>query len=158
MKEHIYDIKILWTGNLGEGTQTYHSYSRNYTIASDGKKTIHASSDPLFKGDSDKYNPEELLLAAISSCHMLWYLHLCSENEIVVISYSDSSQGVMGVNADGGGQFNSVTLRPEITISDKSKKALAESLHAKAHKKCFISNSLNFPVTINPIIKAKTSS
>jgi len=157
MNEHIYDIEVMWTGNLGQGTKSYSSYSRNYSIAADGKPVIKASADSEFRGDPDKYNPEELLLAAISSCHMLWYLHLCSENDVIVDYYADSPQGNMSINEDGGGQFDSVILKPKITIVDENKKALAESLHARAHKKCFISNSVNFPIQIEPVIGSKTS-
>ena len=157
MSEHIYNVEIIWTGNLGEGTKAYDSYSRNHTIGADNKTIINGSADSEFRGDPNKYNPEELLLASISSCHMLWYLHLCTTNEISVNYYADNPQGNMSINSNGGGQFTSVILRPKIIINDKNKKTLAESLHAKAHHKCFISNSVNFPIPINPSIESKSS-
>ena len=147
MKEHLYDIKIEWTGNEGEGTRNYKSYSRSHSISGKGKYTeILGSSDPNFLGDNSKYNPEDLFLASISSCHMLWYLHLCSVNNIIVREYTDDAKGIMNESNDGKGKFTSVTLNPVVTLEDKSKKEEAIRLHHKANEMCFIANSCNFEI------------
>ena len=112
MKNHHYTTSVNWTGNKGNGTQSYTAYTRNYSISVEGKPDIEGSSDPAFRGEKSRYNPEELLLASISSCHMLWYLHLCSANGIIVTSYSDTAKGVMTETADGGGRFTEVTFIP----------------------------------------------
>lgn len=145
-KEHQYKTNLVWTGNKGSGTMDYRSYDRDFTVVVEGKTPITGSSDSAFLGDKTKYNPEDLLLSSISSCHMLWYLHLCSKHEIVVMEYKDNAVGVMVENADGSGQFREVLLQPEVLISDKSQKDLANTLHEEANKMCFIANSLNFPV------------
>src|ERR1700691_672684 len=117
MKQHSYEIHMEWTGNEGEGTKTYKGYRRDHVIAAQGNHQIQASSDPAFRGDRSRYNPEELLVASLSSCHMLWYLHLCSANQIVVLEYHDSAEGVMQENTDGSGQFVRVTLKPAIKVA-----------------------------------------
>jgi organic hydroperoxide reductase OsmC/OhrA len=145
-KEHQYKIQLRWTGNLGKGTSNYRSYSRDHEIKVEGKPIILGSSDPAFRGDPQRYNPEEQLVAALSSCHMLWYLHLCAEAGIVVVAYSDSATGTMIETPDGGGRFAEVTLHPEVSIQEEEKSALAYILHSRAHELCFIANSVNFPV------------
>lgn len=155
MAEHHYKVKTVWTGNQGKGTLNYHSYTRDHEISSDGKRVIQASSDPAFRGDRSKYNPEELLVSSISSCHMLWYLHLCAVNDIVVTSYADQAKGTMVESDDGGGRFKEVTLYPEVTITDQSKISKAIELHREAHRLCFIANSCNFPITHDPVIKVE---
>lgn len=151
-REHHYKLKVTWTGNNGTGTSDAAAYQRSHTISAAGKEDMFCSSDPAFRGDPSKYNPEEFLLAALSSCHMLWYLHLCADAGIVVTAYEDDPDGSM-VEAHGNerGRFTEVTLRPRITITDMSKEALALSLHEKAHEKCFIANSCNFPVHHAPV-------
>lgn len=155
MKQHTYNINVEWTGNLGNGNQDYNSYSRDHEINCDDKQlVIPGSSDPSFRGDKTRYNPEELLVSTISSCHMLWYLHLCSDNDIRVISYIDSASGIMEEFKNGSGKFKSVTLSPLIVIEDydmSHDKAL--SLHDLAHKNCFIANSVNFNIHVEPLIK-----
>jgi organic hydroperoxide reductase OsmC/OhrA len=146
MKPHNYSLTVNWTGNTGEGTNGYKSYERSHEIIVEGKKIIKASSDPAFLGDSTKHNPEELLLASISSCHMLWYLHLCSDAGIVVTNYTDKAKAIMEETADGGGKFTSVTLYPTITLKNTQQKDAANALHTKANALCFIANSLNFKV------------
>lgn len=146
MKNHHYKAKIDWTGNTGAGTKDYKSFERSYTISIANKPDIQGSSDPAFLGDPTKYNPEELLLASLSSCHMLWYLHLCAVNGIVVTDYIDEATGIMEELKDGSGKFTKVTLHPVVTITDPSKTAQAHELHAQANKMCFIANSCNFPV------------
>ena len=143
-QEHHYSAKIVWTGNVGKGTADYRAYKRDHEIKSPGKAVIAGSSDPNFRGDAARYNPEELLVSSLSACHMLWYLHLCSDAGIVVESYEDEAEGVMETSADGGGRFLRVTLRPQVWVNGSV--AQAETLHQRAHELCFIANSVNFPV------------
>ncbi len=154
MKHHHYQSTIEWLGNEGEGTKTYKSYNRNHRILINDKyEEIYGSADPAFLGDNSKYNPEDLFLSSLSACHMLWYLHLCAVNKVVVISYRDNATGIMEENQDGSGRFVSVTLNPTITVTDKSMIAKAHELHKEANKMCFIANSCNFSVEHNAIIK-----
>jgi organic hydroperoxide reductase OsmC/OhrA len=146
MKTHHYSLTVNWTGNKGEGTNGYKSYERSHEIIIEGKEIIKGSSDHAFLGDKTRHNPEELLLASISSCHMLWYLHLCSDAGIIVTNYIDNAKGIMEETADGGGKFTSVILYPIITLKDISQKEMANELHEKANELCFIANSLNFKV------------
>jgi len=152
MKQHQYETTLQWTGNTGEGTATYRSYGRKFTLTAAGKSEILGSSDPVFRGDSDRYNPEEMLLAALSSCHMLSYLHVCAVNKIVVLAYEDRAEGTMQERPDGSGIFTRVQLNPKVTISPESDAARARELHHKAHELCFIANSVNFPVEAAPVI------
>ena len=144
--QHHYNLTVQWTGNTGSGTSHYREYERSHTISVDQKADILGSSDPAFRGDKTRHNPEDLLVASLSSCHMLWYLHLCSEHGVVVLDYVDSATGIMQETADGGGHFTSVTLHPVVTVADASMIEMANSLHEKANKLCFIANSCNFPV------------
>jgi organic hydroperoxide reductase OsmC/OhrA len=153
MKQHTYEVQIRWTGNDGEGTKTYRSYRRDYAILSEGKPEISGSSDPAFRGDRSRYNPEELLVAALSACHMLSYLHLCSVNHIVVLEYRDAASGLMEENADGSAQFVRVTLKPTVKIAKGNDGAKARSLHEEAHRFCFIARSVNFPVDVSPQVE-----
>jgi organic hydroperoxide reductase OsmC/OhrA len=146
MKQHNYSLTVKWTGNKGVGTNGYKSYERSHEIFIDGKEIIKSSSDPAFLGDKAKHNPEDLLLASISSCHMLWYLHLCSDAGIVVTNYTDNAKGIMEETAAGGGKFTSVTLYPTITLKNIEQQEQANKLHNKANEFCFIANSLNFKV------------
>ena len=149
MKEHIYDLKVQWTGNTGSGTSGYRSYERSHVISADNKAPIEASSDPAFRGDPSKYNPEEFLVASISGCHMLWFLHLCSDSGIVVTSYKDSPRGIMCETADGGGRFTELILNPKVNITDPARNSELRTIHEQAHKLCYIANSVNFPVNIS---------
>lgn len=151
-KQHQYHSTLEWTGNEGHGTKDYQSYNRSYTLQSADKPMIEGSSDPAFRGDSSKYNPEEMFLFSLSSCHMLWYLHLCAVNGIVVISYKDDAEGTMAEESNGSGRFTEVILRPEVQITDSSKKELALRLHHKANQMCFIANSCNFEVRHEALI------
>ncbi|MFN7921485.1 MAG: OsmC family protein [Bryobacteraceae bacterium] len=108
------------------------------------------SSDPAFRGDRTRYNPEDLLVASLSACHMLWYLHLCADAGIVLTAYEDAAHGTMEESPDYGGKFTSVTLCPKVTLADAAKRAQAEALHHEAHRLCFVANSVNFPVTVEP--------
>ena len=152
-KHHSYSTTVRWTGNLGTGTTGYKDYARNHEISAPGKPLIPGSSDPAFRGDAARYNPEDLMVASLSSCHMLWYLHLCTVNKIVVLDYEDHAQGTMEEAADGGGRFREVTLRPRITVAAGSDLESAKRLHHDAHEKCFIANSVNFPVGCEPVIR-----
>jgi len=154
VKQHSYAVQIRWTGNDGEGTKTYRSYRRDQIVQSEGKPEIPASSDPSFRGDPSRYNPEEFLVAALSSCHMLAYLHLCAVNNVVVVAYTDSASGVMEERPGGSGAFVSALLRPRVTIADGSDPEKARALHHDAHEKCFIANSVNFAVEVEPEIVA----
>ena len=147
MKNHHYKAQVTWTGNIGNGTKNYKAYNRNHNISINGKShDILASSDSAFLGDASRYNPEELLLTSVSSCHMLWYLHLCATNNINVISYNDMVEGEMEETKSGSGRFTSITLLPNIVISKDSNVEKAHKLHIEANKMCFIANSLNFKV------------
>ncbi|WP_316816396.1 OsmC family protein [Pedobacter nyackensis] len=149
-KEHQYQATLTWAGNKGSGTMDYRSYDRSYIISIDHKPDIVGSSDSAFLGDKTKHNPEDLLLASLSSCHMLWYLHLCSQNEIIVMEYKDTPIGKMNENADGSGHFTEVTLNPVVVITDESQVEKANALHDDAHRMCFIANSCNFPIKHEP--------
>ena len=152
-KSHLYAVKVTWTGNLGKGTSDYTAYTRNHEIIVGERPVILGSSDPAFRGDPTRYNPEDLLVSSLSSCHMLWYLHLCAEAKIIVTSYVDCAEGTMMETKETGGHFSEVILRPSVTIADGSQTDLARELHARAHHLCFIANSVNFPVRCEPKIK-----
>ena len=152
-KEHSYAVNVRWTGNIGQGTANYRGYKRDHEISAPGKPPVPASSDPNFRGDRTRYNPEELLVASLSACHMLWYLHLCSEAGIVIVSYEDNAKGAMVETKDGGGHFTKVTLRPAVTFAAGVDTQSAMQLHDKAHHLCFIANSVNFPVLCEPSIE-----
>lgn len=155
-KEHFYQSTITWTGNNGTGTSHYTAYERSHSISIANKATVAASSDPAFRGDRTKHNPEELFLASISSCHMLWFLHLCSAEGIVVTKYKDQAFGTMEEAANGSGHFVSVTLHPVVTVTKAEMISRANLLHAAANKMCFIANSLNFDVNHEPIAIAES--
>jgi organic hydroperoxide reductase OsmC/OhrA len=148
VKQHVYNVTTQWTGNDGPGTRSYAAYRRDHELSVAGKPTIPASSDPAFRGDRTRYNPEELLVASVSSCHMLWYLHLCVVNKVVVLNYSDAALGTMEEEADGAGQFARIVLKPTVTITPESDGVRARELHHEAHRFCFIARSVNFPVEV----------
>src|SRR5438094_9850615 len=150
MKHHNYEVRIDWSGNDGQGTKTYKAYRRDHTISCVGKPQIHGSSDPAFRGDRARYNPEEMLVASLSACHMLWYLHLCSAEGIAVLAYQDIADGVMVEEAGGSGRFSEVVLQPEVTVPAGTDLEKARALHAEANRKCFIANSVNFAVRHDP--------
>jgi organic hydroperoxide reductase OsmC/OhrA len=153
MKQHKYEIRVEWTGNDGEGTKAYKSYRRDHVIKSVGKPEIPCSSDPNFRGDRSRYNPEELLVASLSSCHMLWYLHLCAVNQIVVVDYRDEASGIMRENEDGSGEFLQVNLKPVVKVRGGADHAKMMELHHEAHRLCFIARSVNFQVEVTPEIQ-----
>ncbi|HWB45080.1 MAG TPA: OsmC family protein [Hyphomicrobiaceae bacterium] len=153
-RTHNYTCTLTWTGNTGQGTHSYTAYARDHVISSPGKPDLPGSADPAFRGDASRYNPEELLVASVSSCHMLWYLHLCAVAKISVVAYRDEPQGTMAEDADGSGRFLDVTLRPQVTIAAGGDLQKAHDLHEAAHAKCFVANSVNFPVRCEPRIRA----
>ncbi len=145
-------LNLHWTGNLGAGTATYRAYDRAHRITAPGKDPIEGSADPAFRGDPARWNPEELLLAAVAACHQLWYLHLCAEAGIVVTSYEDAADAVLREEADGGGRIIAATLRPLVGIAHGRDAARAASLHEDAGEKCFIARSVNFLIGHEPTI------
>jgi organic hydroperoxide reductase OsmC/OhrA len=156
-RTHRYAATIEWTGNPGPGTTGYRSYSRDHVIRVAGKPELAGSSDPAFRGDPARHSPEDLLVAALSACHMLWYLHLCAVNGIVVTGYVDAAEGTMEDRGDAGGRFADVTLRPRVRISDGDPEK-ARKLHSEAHERCFVANSVNFPVRIDARVEVGSSS
>jgi len=150
---HQYQVQTVWTGNIGVGTANYRAYKRDHEISGSSKQvSIPGSSDPAFRGDPARYNPEELLLSAVSACHMLWVLHLCADAGITITDYSDQPVGTMTEHADGSGEFTEVTLRPVMKITDPGRVPDAKALHERAHEVCAIARSVNFPVRCNPTV------
>ena len=144
-RTHTYDITTTWTGNRGAGTSDYRAYGRDHDLDAHGRPTLAASSDPGFRGEADRWNPELLLVAALSDCHLLAYLHLCAVNGVVVTGYRDEAIGTMEQVGDGG-RFTEVVLRPIVRVADESMIERANALHHDAHASCFIASSVNFPV------------
>ena len=151
-RQHHYPIRMKWTGNAGVGTREYRGYERAHEYSVPGKPVIPGSSDPAFRGDKTRYNPEELLVMSLSSCHMLWFLHLAAEAGVVVTAYEDEASGTMVEAADTGGHFTEVVLRPRVTLAAPGDQARAAALHERAHHLCFIANSVNFPVRCEPVV------
>ncbi len=156
-KHHGYSCQLRWTGNRGTGTSGYRDYDRSFLLSAIGKATIAGSADATFHGDRAEWNPEEMLLSALSSCHMLSYLHVCADAGIVVLDYSDAAEGTMELGPDGSGRFTSVTLHPQVVVAVESDAATAQILHGLAHQKCFIANSVNFPVNCESLIHSRTT-
>ena len=155
MRTHRYIVTNRWTGNLGTGTSNYRAYSRSHELSTPAKAApIAGSSDPMFRGDPARYNPEELLVGALSACHMLWALHYCADAGIVVLEYVDDAHGEMVERPDGSGEFTSVVLRPRMKITDAARIADAVALHGRVHAVCAIARSVNFSVTCEPLITA----
>jgi organic hydroperoxide reductase OsmC/OhrA len=152
-KEHHYTALITWTGNMGTGTSGYTKYERSHLIQSGDKAVIEASSDAPFRGDISKHNPEDLFLSSIASCHMLWYLHLCADNGVVVKSYIDKPHGIMQTFANGSGNFSGITLHPLVEVTEASMVETAIGLHHSAHQMCFLANSVNFEIFIEPTVR-----
>jgi len=150
-KTHTYELAIEWTGNTGTGTKHFAKYKRDHVISADGKVDILGSSDPAFMGDPKRWNPEEMLLSSIATCHKLWYLHLCFDNGITVTKYTDTVTGEMVENPDGSGEFKVANLNPVVTISEGDPD-LAKRLHGKVGDLCFIARSVNFEITHSPTI------
>ena len=149
-RKHKYETLVTWTGDRGQGTSDYRSYDRTHDASSSGRPPIPGSSDPAFRGDADRWNPELLLVAALSQCHMLSYLHRCAIGGVVVTAYEDAAEGVMVETPDGGGHFEQVMLRPVVTVAEPGMIEPAQELHREAAALCFIAASVNFPVSHEP--------
>ncbi len=149
---HTYRVTVRWTGDLGEGTREYRAYSRDHVVESDGRPSVPLTSGLSPRSDARRYTPDDLLVAALSSCHMLWYLHLCSTAGVIVRSYRDDAEGVLEIGPDGGGRMTSATLRPTVGIEAGSLET-ARALHDEAHHRCFVANSVRFPVACEPTVQ-----
>lgn len=149
--EHTYRVSVEWTGNRGTGTSGYREYDRDHTIRADGKPDIPGSADPAFRGDAARWNPEDLVVAAASACHKLWYLHLCADAGIAVVAYTDDAQGTL-LDAQPG-RFTRIVLHPRVTIRAGDDRDLAHALHHAAHEQCYVANSVNFPIDCEPTIE-----
>ncbi|MEV4439575.1 OsmC family protein [Streptomyces sp. NPDC049577] len=153
-REHTYETTVTWTGNQGTGTATYRGYGRDHEIAAEGRPGLLGSSDPAFRGDAARWNPELLLLAALSECHMLAYLHVCASAGVVVTAYTDQAHGTMRETAEGG-HFTEAVLRPRVEVADAAMTERAAALHEAAHRGCFIAASVNFPVRHEPVVTVR---
>ena len=152
---HSYRVSVVWTGDRGEGTASYRAYDRANEVRADGLPTIDGSSDPTFRGDPARWNPEQLLVASLSQCHLLWYLHLAAEAGVVVTAYADDAVGSMVTDPDGGGRFTDVLLRPRVEVAEAAMAERAAGLHHRANELCFIANSVSFPVRHEPTISVR---
>lgn len=146
MKTHEYKSHLIWDGATPGVPFDYKTYGRKYRIQADGRPDLQGSADPLFRGDAERYNPEDLFLAALSSCHLLTYLAVCARNGVSVVAYEDDASGTMSIRPDGSGKFDEVTLRPIVTIAADSDEKRALELHGLAHEQCFIASSVAIPV------------
>ena len=153
-RTHRYDLTMTWTGNRGTGTSGYRDYGRDHEVGAEGRPALAGSSDPVFRGDKARWNPELELVAALSQCHMLSYLHVCATAGVVVTAYADAPYGLMAETMDGGGHFTEVVLRPAVTVADAAMAGQAVKLHEEASEKCFIASSVNFPVRHEPSVTA----
>ncbi|WP_347051592.1 OsmC family protein [Flavobacterium olei] len=147
--KHLFKTQLNWASRKNETESTKRSYSKTHKIKIEGKPVLDISAAKAFKGDPELYNPEDLLLSSLVSCHMMSYLYVCSQNGIEVLEYSDNAEGILEVNPDGSGRFTEVRLNPKVIITDSAKIELAVELHTKANQLCFIANSCNFPVLHN---------
>ena len=150
-KQHHYRPVVTWTGNTGAGTTDYRAYERSHVISAPAKPDIAGSSDKNFRGDASRWNPEEMLDASASTCHMLWYLHLCAVNGVVVLDYRDQPDGLMVEQADGSGAFVRIVLKPHVRLSAESNQKVAHDLHHEAHKMCFVASSLKCEIATEPV-------
>src|SRR5215207_8789226 len=153
--EHSYRVGVVWTGDRGAGTASYRGYGREHEVHADGRPPIPGSSDPTFRGDPQRWNPEQLLVAALAQCHMLWFLHLAAEAGVVVTGYADDASGTMVTDATGGGRFAGVVLRPRIEVAEEHMVPAAEALHEQANRLCFVANSVAFPVRHEPVTSVR---
>jgi len=152
--KHHYEVNVKWEGNNAEGTKNIRTYTRNHIAKIGNKPELHLTTDNKAVGDANKLNPEDLLVTAIASCHMLSYLYVCSLDGIVVLDYTDKANGLMTEKEKGGGSFDVVELNPVVIVADESMIEKAIELHHKAHEICYIANSVNFEVRCNPVCKA----
>ena len=149
MSEHEYRVDLTWTGNRGTGTSGYRDYDRAVTLSGTAKPDLLASADPHFRGDGTRWNPEELLLAALAECHLLSYLHAAVSTGVIVVDYSDEASAAMTTQGNSG-RITSATLRPRVTVADPAMVDAARAAHALAHQWCFIANSVAFEVHLEP--------
>jgi organic hydroperoxide reductase OsmC/OhrA len=156
-RTHRYDLTMTWTGNRGTGTSGYRDYGRDHEVGAEGRPSIEGSADPVFRGDKTRWNPELELVAALSQCHLLSYLHVCVTAGVVVTAYEDAPYGVMAETEDGGGHFTEIVLRPRVTVAEAGMAERAEKLHEEASEKCFIASSVNFPVRHEPSVTAASA-
>jgi organic hydroperoxide reductase OsmC/OhrA len=152
-RTHEYTAEVRWTGNRGTGTSSYRDYDRAHDVVATGKPVIPGSSDPAFRGDSARWNPEELLVASLAQCHMLWFLHLAAVAKVVVTGYVDRPEGTMLEQDDGAGQFTRVVLKPQVTVADPTTQGRLDELHDQAHAKCYVARSVNFAVLHEPTVR-----
>lgn len=152
--EHRYDVTVTWTGNRGEGTAGYRAYERSHVVRADGPPELLGSADRTFHGDRARWNPEQLLLAALAQCHLLSYLHVCADAGVVVTAYADRAGATMVTERDGSGRFTEAVLHPEVTVAEESMVEAATAAHERAHALCFIANSVAFPVRHEPVVRA----
>jgi organic hydroperoxide reductase OsmC/OhrA len=155
-RTHEYTAEIRWTGNRGTGTSGYRDYDRAHDVSAADKPTIAGSSDPSFRGDPARWNPEELLVVSLAQCHMLWFLHLAAVAKVVVTGYVDRPEGTMLEQDDGAGQFTRVVLKPEVTVADPTMRDRSHELHERAHAKCYVARSVNFPVLHEATVHVRT--
>jgi len=151
-RTHRYEVMVSWLGDRGSGTSGYRDYGREHVVTADGRPLLDGSSDPTFRGDKTRWNPELELVAALAQCHLLAYLHVCTTAGVVVTAYEDAPYGVMAETTDGGGYFTEVVLRPLVTVTSAEMTEAAVLLHEDAHRKCFIASSVNFPVRHEPTV------
>lgn len=156
-RTHTYRLRLEWTGNTGSGTSTYRGYERSHVLRHPSKPELADSSDAAFRGDPSRWNPEELLVAPLSACHLLVYLHLAALAGVVVTAYADEPVGEMAEDPDGGGRFTSVVLQPTVTVSDATMADTALATHAAAYDRCFIASSVAFPVRHRPTTLVESS-
>lgn len=155
MSEHTYEVTVSWTGNRGPGTTGIRDYDRDHTVTADGPPVIEGTADPGFLGDPARWNPEQLFTASISQCHMLWYLGLCARAGVVVHGYTDEAEGTMVSGPDHRARFSEVVLRPHVVVDTAEQVERAVALHEKAHEMCFIAQSVNFEVKVDPLVTVR---
>lgn len=156
-RTHDYRATTTWVGRTPDEPWDYPTYSRSYTVSVIGKPDLSGSATPVFHGNHEKHNPEDLFLAAVSACHMLSYLALCARRGVEVLHYVDEARGVLELHREGGGQFTEIELRPCVTLAGEADAALAEALHTRAHELCFIANSCRCPIQLAAEVHATTN-
>lgn len=157
MTDHSYEVAVRWTGDRGTGTSGYRDYGRDHTISAAGKQDVAGSADPAFRGDRDRWNPEELVLAALAQCHMMSYLYVAVQRGFTVVDYQDSASASLDVHRDGTGELTGANLRPVVTILEADRVEDAEAAHAEANRLCFVARSVAFPVHHTPVTKVRAA-